>query len=104
MTSSAKVLGTTVIAVDALKRLLAGDKAAFPSDEFLITEPGGTPLLGKDKQQAHLVLKVGVVVDKDAAERAEKAAAEKAVADAKVVILKCITQYFYVRLHCVPVK
>jgi hypothetical protein len=96
MTTSAKLLGTTVIAVDALKRLLAGDKAAFPSDEFLITAPDGTPLLGKGQQQAHLVLKVGVVVDKDAAEKAEKAAAETAVADAKVVILKRITQYLYV--------
>ena len=95
MTSSAKLLGTTVISVDALKRLLAGDKAAFPSDEFLITAPDGKPLTGKDQKQAHLVLRVGVVVDK-ASETAEKAAAEKAVADAKVAILKCITQFFYV--------
>jgi hypothetical protein len=60
-TSSAKLLGTTVIGVNALKRLIAGDKAAFPSDEFLISAPDGTPLLGKDQQQAHLVLKVAVV-------------------------------------------
>jgi len=61
MTSSAKLLGTTVISVDALKRLLAGDKAALPSDEFLITAPDGKPLTGKDQKQAHLVLKVGVM-------------------------------------------
>ena len=38
-------------------------------------------------------------VEKAAAEKAaaEKAAVEKAAADAKVVIFKCITQYFYVR-------
>jgi len=101
MTSSAKLLGTTVIGVDALKRLLAGDKAALPSDEFLTGDKAafpvialdGKPLTGKDQKQAHLVLKVGVVVDKSAA---EKAAAEKAVADAKVVVLNSITQYVYV--------
>jgi hypothetical protein len=64
MTSSAKLLGTTVIGVDALKRLLVGNKAALPSDEFLITAltaPYGKPLTGKDQKQANLVLKVGVM-------------------------------------------
>ena len=60
-TTSAKLLGTTVIGVNALKRLMAGDKAAFPSDEFLITAPDGTPMMGKDQQQTHLVLKVAIV-------------------------------------------
>ncbi len=62
-TSSAKPLGTTVIAADALNRLLAGDnpKAAFPSDVFLITALDGKPLMGKDYHQTHLVLKVAVV-------------------------------------------
>jgi hypothetical protein len=64
-TSSAKLLGTTVIGVNTLKQLMAGDKAAFPSDEFLITAlitaPDGTPLMGKDQQQTHLVLKVAIV-------------------------------------------
>jgi hypothetical protein len=60
-----KLLGTTVIGVNTLKQLMAGDKAAFPSDEFLITAlitaPDGTPLMGKDQQQTHLVLKVAIV-------------------------------------------
>ncbi len=77
-TSSAKLLGTTVIGVDVLKLLMAGDKAAFPSDKFLITAPAafpsdeflitalitatdGKPLVGKDKQQTHLVLKVATI-------------------------------------------
>ena len=60
-TSSAKLLGTTVIGVDVLKLLMAGDKAAFPSDKFLITAPDGKPLMGKDKQQTHLLLKVAAI-------------------------------------------
>ena len=61
-TSSPKLLGTTVIGVDVLKLLMAGDKAAFPSDKFLITAPDGTPLMGKDdKQQTHLLLKVAAI-------------------------------------------
>ena len=61
--TSAKLLGTTVIGVNALRRRMAGYKAAFPSatEEFLITAPDGKPLMGKDQQQAHLVLKVAVV-------------------------------------------
>ena len=82
MMSSAKLLGRTVIGVNMLKRLLACDKAAFPSDEFLITAPltapDGKPLTGKDQKQAHLVLEVVLVID-------------KAAADAKVVILNSIT-------------
>ena len=70
MSSSARLLGTTVITVDALKRLLAGDKAAFPSEEFLITAPDGKPLMGKDKKQAHLVMKVVLAIDNAAAEKA----------------------------------
>jgi hypothetical protein len=84
MTSSAKLLGTTVIGVNTLKRLLAGDKAAFPSDEFLLTAQNGKPLTGKDQKQAHLELEVVLVID-------------KAAADAKVVILKSITQSVGVR-------
>jgi len=61
MTKSAKLLGTTVIGVNALKRLIVGDNAAFPSDKFLITAPDGNPLMGKNQQQTHLVLKVELV-------------------------------------------
>ena len=64
MTSSAKLLGTTVIGVDALKRLMAGDNAALPSDVFLITAPDGKPLMGKDNQQTHLVMRLAYLVVK----------------------------------------
>jgi hypothetical protein len=64
-TTSAKLLGTTVIGVNTFKQLMTCDKDAFPSDEFLITAlitaPDGTPLMGKDQQQTHLVLKVAIV-------------------------------------------
>jgi hypothetical protein len=60
-TSSAKLLGKTVIGVDVLKLLMAGDEATFPSDKFLITAPDGKPLIGKDKQETHLVLKVAAI-------------------------------------------
>jgi hypothetical protein len=43
LTSSAKLLGTTVIGVDALNRLMAGDNAALPSDEFLGAVTSGSP-------------------------------------------------------------
>ena len=61
--ASSKLLGTAVIGAHALKRLVAGDTFSdtFLSDEFLLTAPDGKPLNGKDKQQAHLVLKVAAV-------------------------------------------
>ena len=63
MVTSSKLLGTAVIGADALKRLMAGDTFSdtFLSDEFLLTAPDGKALTGKDKQQAHLVLKVASV-------------------------------------------
>ncbi len=63
MVTTSKLLGTAVIGADALKRLVAGDTFSdtFLSDEFLLTAPDGKALTGKDKQQAHLVLKVASV-------------------------------------------
>jgi hypothetical protein len=70
LTSSSKLLGTTTIGVDALKRLMAGDTAAFPSDEFLITAPitapDGKPLVGKDNQQTHLEMLLAHLGPEDA--------------------------------------
>ncbi len=70
LTCSSKLLGTTTIGVDVLKRLMACDTAAFPSDEFLITAPitapDGKPLVGKDNQQTHLVMLLAYLGPEDA--------------------------------------
>jgi hypothetical protein len=60
-TTSATLLGTTVIGANALQSLMAKDGGTFPRNEFPITAPNGWPLMGSEGQQTHLVVKIAVV-------------------------------------------
>jgi len=56
--TAVKVLGTTLIGVDKLKQLMAGQKASRLGDEFFITKEDGTPLVGHDEEKTFILLKL----------------------------------------------
>jgi hypothetical protein len=56
--TSAKLLGTAFITVDKLNGLMAGEPAPKLGDEFYISSPDGESLIGKNKLQTFVVLKL----------------------------------------------
>ena len=53
-----KDLGTATISVEKIKQVLSGVTGPRLGDEFPVTDSAGSPLLGKDKEETFLVLKL----------------------------------------------
>lgn len=53
-----KMLGMASISAEKLKQLMAGEKASRLGNEFYLTAPDGSPLVGKDEEQTFILLKI----------------------------------------------